>query len=218
MGAKHVILMTPYSPYMRQDSAFNNGEVVSASYFAELISSHFDYLITVDCHLHRISSLGEIYNIPTQNISSAMLLADWIKSNVRKPLLVGPDSESKQWVQVVARHAKASYVVFSKQRYADHLVKLKLQDLSDYKDYTPVLLDDIISTASTMCEAVKHLKQKIKQLPVCMGIHAVFSPGSYNQLVKTGVSKIVTTNSIPHSTNEIDLTPILLSSIGKINS
>jgi ribose-phosphate pyrophosphokinase len=214
-GASWLTLVTPYLPYMRQDMEFNPGEAVTSRYFSELISAYFDQLITVDCHLHRTRSLSKLYTIPTQNISSTSLLADWIAMQVRQPLLIGPDSESKQWVQLVAKQAKAPYVVFSKYRQTDQTVTLELPDLSLYTDHQPVLIDDIISTAGTMCEAIKLLKFKMKRKPICIGIHGVFSQGAYVLLKRTGASKIVTTNSIPHPSNKIDVTPLLAAGIEK---
>ena len=57
LGAKSVGLCAPYLSYMRQDNIFNPGEVITSKYFAKLLSSYFDYLITVDPHLHRYKNL-----------------------------------------------------------------------------------------------------------------------------------------------------------------
>ena len=54
------------------------GEAVSSRLFAQLLSAHFDWLITVDPHLHRYHNLAEIYSIPTAVVHAAPLLADWI--------------------------------------------------------------------------------------------------------------------------------------------
>ncbi|HMG22455.1 MAG TPA: ribose-phosphate pyrophosphokinase-like domain-containing protein, partial [Kofleriaceae bacterium] len=65
LGAARVGLVAPYLAYMRQDSVFKPGEGVTARYFARLVSSTVDWLVTVDPHLHRLDSLGGIYSIPT---------------------------------------------------------------------------------------------------------------------------------------------------------
>lgn len=212
-GVLSLTLVTPYLPYMRQDMEFNPGEAVTSRYFSELISSYFDQLITIDCHLHRIQSLQKLYTIPAQNLNSTSLLASWIAAQVDKPLIIGPDSESKQWVREIAKQLKAPYVVFSKLRKTDQMVTLELPDLSSYVDHDPVLVDDIISTAGTMSETIKHLKIKMKHQPICLAIHGVFSQGSYDLLKKAGASKIVTTNSIQHPSNRIDITPLLAAGI-----
>ena len=64
-GAAKVYLVAPYLAYMRQDIQFKPGEAVTSKYFASLLSSYFDKLITIDPHLHRFKSLQDIYTIPT---------------------------------------------------------------------------------------------------------------------------------------------------------
>ena len=64
LGAMQVGLVSSYLAYMRQDRRFHKGEAVTSACFAELLSRQFDWLVTVDPHLHRRSSLSEIYSIP----------------------------------------------------------------------------------------------------------------------------------------------------------
>ena len=77
-------------------------------------SSYFDYLITVDPHLHRYNSLEEIYSIPITVVNAAPLISQWIHSHVKNPLLIGPDSESAHGVQEIA--GNLPFVVLSKVR------------------------------------------------------------------------------------------------------
>src|SRR5215831_4706490 len=65
LGAAKVGLVAPYLAYMRQDRRFKPGEAVTSHEIAQLLSGHFDWLVTVDPHLHRYGSLAEIYRIPT---------------------------------------------------------------------------------------------------------------------------------------------------------
>jgi len=98
LGAAQVGLVCPYLPYMRQDARFRPGEAISSRYFAHLLEVSFDWLVTVDPHLHRIHSLNQLFAIPAAAVHAAPYLADWIRNNVENPLLIGPDSESEQWV------------------------------------------------------------------------------------------------------------------------
>lgn len=102
LGAASVGLVAPYLAYMRQDREFEPGEGVSARHFAQLLSRAFDWLVTVDPHLHRIASLRELYDIPARPAATAPLLAGWIAANVEFPVVIGPDVESAQWVRSVA--------------------------------------------------------------------------------------------------------------------
>ena len=66
LGASKVGLISPYLAYMRQDRRFKPGEAVTSRQTAQLLSNAFDWLVTVDPHLHRYGSLSEIYRIPTR--------------------------------------------------------------------------------------------------------------------------------------------------------
>ncbi len=205
-GADKITLVSPYLSYMRQDKKFNPGECITSEHFANLLSSFVDELITVDPHLHRINSLESIYPIPTKVFHSSAHISKWIKENVEHPVLIGPDMESKQWVGEVAKEAGAPYTVLSKIRTGDKKVKVSIPQIHKYiSKYTPVIVDDIISTAATMIRTIEHLQEEGSIPPVCIGIHAVFSGMAYNDLQKSGPSKIITCNTIPHISNGIDL-------------
>ena len=205
LGATRVGLVAPYLAYMRQDRRFNEGEGVTSTYFAALLSRSFDWLVTVDPHLHRRSSLGEIYTIPTEVVHAAPAVAEWIRASVRRPVLIGPDSESAQWVAAVAGMAGAPSIVLEKVRRGDRDVAVAVPDVERWRDHTPVLVDDIISTARTMIETVRHLARAGLAAPVCVGVHAVFADGAYDELRASGAATVVTCNTIPHVSNGIDL-------------
>lgn len=205
-------LLAPYLAYMRQDKIFKKGEGVTSEYFGQLVSGFADSLITVDPHLHRRSSLSEIYSIPTGVVHAADHISEWIKENVQKAVIVGPDSESEQWASKVASNAGAPFIVLEKTRHGDRNVEVSIPQLDAYKNHTPVLVDDIISTAQTMIETVGHLKNAGMKTPVCIGVHAVFSGNAYEKLEKTG-AEVVTCNTIPHNTNQIDLSNLLAEKI-----
>lgn len=213
LGAKNICLIAPYLAYMRQDKVFNPGEGVTSTYFGKLISTFADGIITIDPHLHRIKSLSKVYHIPNTVIHAADVISKWIKENVKNPILIGPDAESAQWVSVVAKNAGAPFTVLKKIRHSDNDVEVSIPDVQNYKSATPILVDDIISTAHTMIETIKHLKKGGMKPAVCIGIHAVFSGNAYQELLDSGVHKIITCNTIPHPTNAIDLSTILASKI-----
>lgn len=212
-GATDITLVAPYLSYMRQDKAFHPGEAVSSRYFAAWISSFIDRLITVDPHLHRIARLEEIYSIPCESLHAGPPLADWIRENVSQPLIIGPDSESEQWVSKVAAQCNAPFVVLDKVRSGDRSVRISIPALDAYKEHTPVLLDDIISTAHTMIETVKLLKQAGMKPAVCVGIHAVFAGEAWEELKESGVQQIITANTILHRSNQIDLAKLFIGAL-----
>ena len=208
LGAKCTCLVAPYLAYMRQDKIFHSGEGVTSRYFARLVSGFADSLLTVDPHLHRIGSLDEVYHIPTKVVQAAGHISKWIKENLDNPVLVGPDSESEQWVSEVAKNAGAPFLVLEKTRHGDRDVEVSVPQVEAYRNHTPVLVDDIISTARTMIETVGHLKKAGMKAPVCVGVHAVFSGDAYWDLLNAGVEQVVTCNTIPHASNAIDVSDL----------
>lgn len=209
LGAKEIGLVCPYLPYMRQDKRFQTGEAITSSYFAEMLSAHFDWLVTVDPHLHRRSSLSEVYRIPAETLQAAPLLAAWIKREVPNPILIGPDGESEQWVDGVARAAGAPGMVLQKVRRGDRDVEISVPEIERWRDRTPVLIDDVISTGRTMIETIKHLNNAGLARPVCVAVHGIFAGTAYEDLVSAGAGRIATSNSVMHATNVIDLCDLL---------
>jgi ribose-phosphate pyrophosphokinase len=119
LGAQQVGLVAPYLPYMRQDERFRPGEAITSRSYARLLSSTVDFLVTVDPHLHRWRSLEEIYRIPARVVPAAPAIARWLQREVSRPILVGPDGESEQWVADVAGRIGAPWVVMTKERRGD---------------------------------------------------------------------------------------------------
>jgi ribose-phosphate pyrophosphokinase len=218
LSVKSICLVAPYLSYMRQDKQFKSGEAVTSEYFADILSSIVDKLITIDPHLHRRKSLKEIYSISCVALHAAVLISKWIKDNIPNALLIGPDCESEQWVSEVAKAANAPFIVLNKIRHGDKNVEVSVPDTKKYKSYTPVLVDDIISTARTMIETIGHLKKSGMQPPICIGVHAVFAGNSYNNLKESGIDNVITCNTIIHKSNNIDISEMIITELLKIDS
>ena len=218
LGATSVGLVCPYLAYMRQDARFRPGEAISAKYFGASLDRCVDWLVTVDPHLHRLNSLSDVFTIPTTVVHAAPLLSEWIRAHVRNPILIGPDSESEQWVASVAAGTGAPYAVLQKSRRGDRDVSISMAGAEVGAEQTPVLVDDIISTAGTMIEAIHHLRDVRSKPPVCVGVHAVFAENAYAALRAAGASQIVTCNTIAHASNAIDLSPPIADAVGKFLS
>ena len=204
-GAVSVGLVAPYLPYMRQDRQFHPGETVSAVHVSGWIARHLDWLVTVDPHLHRITDLAQVYSIPTRVIHAAPDVAAWVQANVRQPLLVGPDEESVQWVREVARGADAPFVVLTKERRGDRDVMVSVPEVERWLSHTPVLVDDIVSTARTMIETVGHLRRAGLAAPACVAVHAIFAESAFEDLHAAGAADIVSCDTIVHLSNRIAL-------------
>jgi ribose-phosphate pyrophosphokinase len=201
LGAGSVGLITPYLAYMRQDIAFHSGECVTSRHFAAMLSQYFDWLVTVDPHLHRYHSLDEIYQLQGRVAPAAPVIAKWIQTHIENPLLIGPDSESEQWVSQVAQLADAPFQILNKIRRGDYDVEVSLPDIENYHQYTPVLVDDIISSGKTMLQTLQHLEHAGLKKATAIGVHGLFAQDAYQQL--SNISDVVTCNTVPHPSNQI---------------
>lgn len=215
LGVHSIGLIAPYLAYMRQDKRFKKGEGISARYFARLISQQFDWLLTVDPHLHRIHALSEVYSLPAIALTAVQPIALWLMENIDKPIVIGPDGESEQWAAQVAQTANCPFEVLTKERFGDREVKVSVPHVNEYKSHTPVLVDDIISTGRTMQQAAAHLMAAGMCAPVCIGVHGIFASGALEEMQAAGL-RVVTSNSIPDISNEIDLAPLLLKGIAHL--
>lgn len=217
LGAHSVGLVAPYMPYIRQDAEFSPGESVSARHIGTLFSTHFSWLATVDPHLHRLSSLDEILTIPSAIAHAANAMASWIRHNISEPFLLGPDAESRQWVSAIADACQAPFAIFEKTRFGDHEVTIDVPDDLDFRRHTPVIIDDIVSSGGTLATLVSALHDKTDRAPVCCIVHGIFSDGARERLEKAGAGRLVSTNTIPHATNAIDITVPLAEAVRNLS-
>jgi ribose-phosphate pyrophosphokinase len=205
LGARRVVVVAPYMPYMRQDARFKPLEGITSRYYGRLLSSVADAFVTVDPHLHRHAALSEVLTIPHAVVSAAPAVAAWVKEVVKAPLLIGPDAESAQWAERVGALAGAPHVVLEKTRKGDREVEIAVPDLDRWRGRTPVLVDDIVSTGTTLIETLGHVRRAGLEAAVCVVIHALFSGDAWHRLEGARPAKLVTCNAVPHLTNAIDL-------------
>lgn len=214
-GARRVGLVAPYLAYMRQDAVFQAGEIRAAQHFAALLSGHFDWVVTVDPHLHRIPTLSEIFRVPAVAVQAAPALAAWVRAQVPHPFLVGPDEESRQWVEQVAALCDVPWTVLSKIRRGAWSVDVSAVAAGQGAGRTPVLIDDIISTGRTLIAAAWQLQRAGLPRPYCVAVHAVFAGSAYNEL-RSAAQDVVTADSIAHPSNRIALAQPLADAIAPL--
>lgn len=207
-GARSLTLVAPYLAYMRQDRAFHAAEAISSRIFADLIGREFDRLITVDPHLHRYASLGDIYVIPTIAVHAAGLIGSWVRDHVPSPVILGPDAESAQWIEKIAAAAGCPWNVFRKERRGDREVALTPPPLKGYANNTPVLADDIISSGATMLEAATLLIAGGLQAPYCIAVHALFDEKTASE-IRGVAQELLTTDTIPNGYSAFGVAPLI---------
>lgn len=209
LGAKSIGLVAPYLAYMRQDRRFKDGEAVTSLAFARLLSGAFDWIATIDPHLHRYASMAEIYSVPVLVGHATRVLVDYLRQRQGTIFLVGPDEESEQWVSSVAKAAEAPYITLRKTRRGDNDVSVSFPDISRFEGLAAVLIDDIISSGHTMQVAVAQLVAFGFRQPVCLAAHGILAADAMERLKAAG-AVIVTTNTIPGPTAALDVNPLLV--------
>ena len=213
-GAANVTLVAPYLPYMRQDTAFNDGEVVSARAFAKLVSASFDHLITIDPHLHRYQRLDELYDITSDVVSAALPMACWIAQNASTPIVIGPDIESEQWVRQIAGALKAPCDTLRKTRKGDDDVQIASSHLDIGAARSIVLVDDIISSGATMLRTIESIRRDFQDRDIfCAAVHCLASSETLDQFKAAGLSAIAATDSVHSPISDISIARILAQTI-----
>lgn len=208
-GVQQLMLVAPYLCYMRQDKAFHAGEVVSQRIIGKLLANYFDAVITVDAHLHRIHHLHDALPMKTSiNLTATRPMALFLEQQKLRPLLIGPDSESEQWVANIARYENLDYCIATKERLGDKQVKVRLPEY-DYQDRPVVLVDDVASTGRTLEATARQLHAFAPASISVMVTHALFLGDALQRLRAVGVENIWSCDSIPHPSNQIHLDRLL---------
>lgn len=217
MGAQHLTLVAPYLAYMRQDKAFRAGEVVSQRIVGEFLAGLFDGVITVDPHLHRIAALVEAIPVPAAvALSGAGLLADIAVAHRERPLLVGPDVESRQWVEAAAQRHQLDFIVCEKTRHDDHHVDISLPEGASVGGRAVVILDDVASSGHTLARAAERvLAAGAASVDVAV-THALFAGDALALIRAAGVGEVWSTDCIVHPTNAVQVAPMLADALRSI--
>jgi ribose-phosphate pyrophosphokinase len=211
-GAASVGLVAPYLCYLRQDRRFHDGEALTSTIFAQDLSRHIEWLVTVDPHLHRYASLSEIYSVLNHVVHGASALANWLKEKT-DVFLVGPDAESEQWVRAIADISGHPYVIGAKQRMGDRQVQVSLPPLERFAGKTAVIVDDVISSGHTILECLLVLQTRGIDNIICAAVHGIFADNCDEKLKSAGLKQLVTCNTIVHHSNCVDISPLLLEPI-----
>ena len=209
LGARDLSLVAPYLCYMRQDKAFVPGEAVSQRIVGALLAGWFDMLVTVDPHLHRVARLADA--VPVKRavcLSAAGPMAEFLGQALDRPLVLGPDRESRQWVAAVAAPQGLDHAVAAKERLGDRKVRIVLPDL-DLRGRPVVLVDDMVSTGRSLIALVEALRPLHPASISVLVTHGLFVEGALERLAQVGVAAVWSSDSVPHPTNRVHLAWLL---------
>lgn len=217
LGAKRMTLVAPYLCYMRQDFANRPGVAISQTIVGKLLANLFDDVVTVDPHLHRISALSQA--IPCKNavsLSASDAIARFLKQRFDHALLLGPDSESEQWVDAIAQRIGFNYAVAEKKRLGDKQVELTLPD-RDYRNQSIVIIDDMASTGRTLAKTAELLHAEGAVDIYAVVTHALFCENAERIILASGAKELWSTDSIDHPTSCIKLGKLLAEALSALS-
>lgn len=213
LGATRVILVAPYLCYMRQDMEFQPGQAISQRIIGELLGSTFDGVFTVDAHLHRIDKLDEAVTQGIAcNIVASTTIAHFVAEQYPNAVLIGPDSESEQWVAEAAAATGLAYSIASKTRRGDRDVSVDLPDI-EVQDRDVVIVDDIVSSAHTAIEAAKVARARGARRVAIACTHALLAPGARELIQQHGIDALWSCDSVLEASNTISLAQPLADAI-----
>jgi len=220
-GVEHITLVAPYLCYMRQDIAFNDGEAVSQKIIGKLIAEYFDRVITIDPHLHRITDLSEAIPIKQAvSLHATEAMSAFLQDKFENPIIIGPDEESYQWVQAIAKPRNWQYSIATKQRHSDTNVEVSFSSNDDSQQFNltdrdVVIVDDIASTGKTLEQSVLQIQQqKPKSISIIVS-HAFFVDDAIKSLNALGVNNIWSSDSVIHETNAFSIIDTIKAQLDK---
>ncbi len=205
--AQEVICIMPYLPYARQDSIFREGEPLSSLYIAELIEKNTDVFITCNMHEHR-KKIGDLFKIPAYNVFLFQDLAEKFEDfSPSSSVVIGPDKESKAFVDDFCKRFPAKKIVLEKTRdVKTGKISFLLDKDYDFRGKDVIIVDDIVSTGKTILQTAE-IAQKLKAKTISFAfVHSIFGDKAVEELSKINPKKIVFTNTLENFQSSVDIT------------
>lgn len=197
--AASITVVLPYMPYSRQDKIHAAREGISAKLMANLIvGAGADHVITLHLHADQIQGF---FGCPVDNLNPRRLLAAYFKAkNLPDPVVVSPDAGGAKDAKKFANMIGAKLCILHKQR-PEHNVSEVTHVVGDVVNKTPILVDDMVDTAGSVCGAKEAIISAGSRPEVYLcATHAIFSGPAVERLSTAKFAEIVTTDSLPVAT------------------
>jgi len=208
-----VIVVVPYLGYARQDREFLPGEIATMKVLGQLFKgAGASKIIVVDIH----SKIGlKHFKIKSENLSAIPdLVRHFKKINLKNPLVVSPDQGGIERAKEFADKFGSDFIALKKQRdRKTGKVQIKTGGLDEVIGRDMILVDDMISTGGSIIKATEFLKkQKCKRVFVTC-THALLMNDAEKKIIKAGVTKIISANTIPGNSSIVDVSSTIAKAI-----
>ncbi|BAS68345.1 ribose-phosphate pyrophosphokinase [Bathymodiolus septemdierum thioautotrophic gill symbiont] len=198
-SASRITAVVPYLGYSRQDRRSRLTRVpITAKLAAKMIeAAGVDRILTVDLHADQIQGF---FNIPIDNIyAQPVLIEDILAQNYKDIVVVSPDVGGVVRARAAAKRLNdADLAIIDKRRPEANVVEV-MNVIGKVKGRTCVLIDDMVDTAGTLCQAAAILKERGAKKVVAYATHAVLSGKAIVNINNSELDELVATNTIPLS-------------------
>ncbi len=195
-SAGRITAAIPYLGYARQDRRPRSARVaITAKVVANMLTSAgVDRLLTMDLHADQIQGF---FDIPVDNVYAApILLGDVWKQHYENLIVVSPDVGGVVRARALAKRLDVDLAIIDKRRPKPNVAKV-MHIIGDVKGRTCVLMDDLVDTANTLCEAAAALKAHGAEKVVAYCTHPVLSGPAVERIEKSHLDELVVTDTIP---------------------
>jgi len=194
-SAKRITAVIPYFGYARQDRKTGPRTPITAKLVANLITNAgADRVLTLDLHAGQIQGF---FDIPTDNLYSSPIFIRDIKKKFKgeKITFISPDVGGITRAREIATQLKSEIAIIDKRR-GDPGKSEVMNIIGDIKNKTCIIIDDIVDTAGTLCNAAKSIKNKGAKSVSAYITHGVLSAEAVAKISKSPIKNLVITNSI----------------------
>ena len=194
-SANRVTAVIPYFGYARQDRKDEGRTPITAKLVANLIErAGADRMVSVDMHAAQVQGF---FDIPVDHLSASPVLLKWFKSlELSSRVFVSPDVGNVKRAQVYANLLGGEISIIDKRRESGSKTKAA-HIIGDVQDKNVLMVDDMISTASTVTEACRILRDRGAKEIYIAATHAVFAPPAMERLSQAEFTKLAVTDTIP---------------------
>jgi len=195
-SAGRVTAAIPYMGYARQDRRPRSARVaITAKVVANMLTTAgVDRVLTMDLHSDQIQGF---FDIPVDNVyASPILLGDVWKQNYQNLIVVSPDVGGVVRARALAKRMEAELAIIDKRRPKPNVAKV-MNIIGEVQGRSCVIMDDMVDTANTLCEAAKALKENGAARVVAYCTHPVLSGPAIERISNSDLDELVVTDTIP---------------------